>query len=64
MFSIDNHDFNIIEVDGVNSKPLNVDSIQIFAGQRYSAVVSLIETLAAVFSHYRLVLVERKPTRR
>nr|AID59415.1 laccase 7 precursor [Cerrena sp. HYB07] len=40
VFSIDNHDFNIIEVDGVNSKPLNVDSIQIFAGQRYSAVLN------------------------
>lgn len=31
----------IIEVDGVNSQPLNVDSLQIFAAQRYSIVVSL-----------------------
>lgn len=30
----------VIEVDGVNTKPLTVDSIQIFAGQRYSFVVS------------------------
>jgi iron transport multicopper oxidase len=29
----------IIEVDGVNVKPLVVDSIQIFAGQRYSFVL-------------------------
>ncbi|KAG6888181.1 hypothetical protein C0995_010025 [Termitomyces sp. Mi166 len=30
----------IIEVDGVNHEPLTVDSIQIFAGQRYSVVVA------------------------
>jgi iron transport multicopper oxidase len=29
----------IIEVDGVNTQPLVVDSIQIFAGQRYSFVL-------------------------
>lgn len=29
----------IIEVDGINSEPLAVDSLQIFAGQRYSFVV-------------------------
>jgi iron transport multicopper oxidase len=29
----------IIEVDGINHKPLVVDSIQIFAGQRYSFVL-------------------------
>nr|WGJ61556.1 laccase 15 precursor [Cerrena unicolor] len=40
VFSIDNHDFTVIEVDGVNSKPLNVDSVQIFAGQRYSLVLN------------------------
>ncbi|KAI0312942.1 laccase [Amylostereum chailletii] len=39
-FSIDNHTFTIIEVDGVNSQPLEVDQIQIFAGQRYSVVLS------------------------
>ncbi|KAG6872870.1 hypothetical protein C0995_005858 [Termitomyces sp. Mi166 len=30
----------IIEVDGVNHEPLTVDSLQIFAGQRYSVVVA------------------------
>lgn len=30
----------IIEVDGVNSEPLLVDSVQIFAAQRYSVVVN------------------------
>lgn len=40
-FSIDGHNLTIIEVDGVNTQPYVVDSIQIFAGQRYSFVVSI-----------------------
>ncbi|CAL1710124.1 unnamed protein product [Somion occarium] len=40
VFSIDNHNFTVIEVDGVNSQPLGVDSIQIFAAQRYSFVLA------------------------
>ncbi|THH28683.1 hypothetical protein EUX98_g5502 [Antrodiella citrinella] len=39
-FSIDGHDMTIIEVDGVNSQPLLVDSLDIFAAQRYSVVVN------------------------
>ncbi|KAM5532254.1 hypothetical protein V8D89_014093 [Ganoderma adspersum] len=39
-FSIDNHTLNVIEADGVNTKPLVVDSIPIFAGQRYSFVLT------------------------
>ncbi|KAI0646778.1 A fully functional laccase from the Ligninolytic fungus Pycnoporus Cinnabarinus [Trametes meyenii] len=38
-FSIDNHDLTVIEADSVNTQPLEVDSIQIFAGQRYSFVL-------------------------
>ncbi|KAH9479120.1 Laccase-2 [Psilocybe cubensis] len=38
-FSIDGHTMTIIEVDGVSVQPLEVDSIQIFAGQRYSFVL-------------------------
>ncbi|KAF8492161.1 laccase B [Russula emetica] len=38
-FSIDDHVMTVIEVDGTNVKPLRVDSIQIFAGQRYSFVL-------------------------
>ncbi|KAK2467180.1 hypothetical protein APHAL10511_000729 [Amanita phalloides] len=38
-FSISNHTMTIIEVDGIETKPLTVDSIQIFAGQRYSFVL-------------------------
>ncbi|KAJ7459572.1 laccase [Mycena galericulata] len=40
IFTIDGHNFTIIEVDGVNHQPLTVDSIQIFAGQRYSFVLA------------------------
>ncbi|KAJ7159025.1 laccase 2 precursor [Mycena crocata] len=40
IFSIDGHSMTIIEVDSVNHKPLTVDSIQIFAGQRYSFVLT------------------------
>jgi iron transport multicopper oxidase len=39
IFSIDGHTMTVIEADGVNTQPYTVDSIQIFAGQRYSVVV-------------------------
>ncbi|RDB27744.1 Laccase-1 [Hypsizygus marmoreus] len=39
-FSIDGHTMTIIEADGINVKPVTVDSIQIFAGQRYSFVLN------------------------
>ncbi|KAJ7469670.1 laccase [Mycena latifolia] len=39
IFTIDGHDMTIIEVDGVNHMPHTVDSIQIYAGQRYSFVL-------------------------
>ncbi|KAJ7083804.1 laccase [Mycena epipterygia] len=38
-FSIDGHTMQIIEVDSVSHKPYTVDSLQIFAGQRYSFVL-------------------------
>ncbi|KAI0246096.1 laccase C [Lactifluus subvellereus] len=44
-FSIDGHNMTIIEVDGNNVKPLVVDSIQIFAGQRYSFVLNANQTV-------------------
>ncbi|KAJ7175082.1 laccase 1 [Mycena crocata] len=40
IFSIDGHTMTIIEVDSVNVQPLTVDSITIFAGQRYSFVLN------------------------
>ncbi|KAK0469397.1 laccase 5 [Desarmillaria tabescens] len=38
-FSIDGHTMTIIESDGVSTQPIDVDSLQIFAGQRYSFVL-------------------------
>ncbi|KAK0205756.1 laccase [Desarmillaria ectypa] len=40
VFSIDSHNLTIIETDGVNTQPLLVDSLQIFAGQRYSVILN------------------------
>ncbi|KAJ6496268.1 laccase [Mycena sanguinolenta] len=40
IFTIANHQLTIIEVDGVAHQPLMVNSIQIFAGQRYSFVLT------------------------
>ncbi|KAI0923673.1 laccase [Taiwanofungus camphoratus] len=39
VFTIDDHNMSIIEADGVNTDPLPVDSIQIFAAQRYSFIL-------------------------
>ncbi|TFK59556.1 laccase [Pluteus cervinus] len=39
-FSIDGHNLTVIEADGVSVNPYTVDSIQIFAGQRYSFVLN------------------------
>ena len=33
-FSIDNHTMTVIEVEGTNVQPLQVDSLQIFVGER------------------------------
>lgn len=39
-FSIDQHEMTVIEADGEYTHPLIVDSLRIFAGQRYSVVVA------------------------
>ncbi|KAG1852027.1 laccase [Suillus tomentosus] len=39
IFSIDSHNLTIIEVDGQYVEPLVVDSIQIYAAQRYSFIL-------------------------
>ncbi|TFK34058.1 laccase [Crucibulum laeve] len=38
-FSIDGHTFLVIEADGQSTTPVLADSLQIFAGQRYSVVL-------------------------
>ncbi|KAK7456415.1 hypothetical protein VKT23_010663 [Stygiomarasmius scandens] len=39
VFSIDGHDMQIIEADAVNTQPLTVNSLEIYAAQRYSFVL-------------------------
>jgi iron transport multicopper oxidase len=39
IFSIDNHNFTIIEADGKAVAPLSVDTMAIYVGQRYSFVL-------------------------
>ena len=40
MFSIDGHNLTVIEADGILTEPLLVDSLQVFAGQRYSVIMN------------------------
>jgi len=44
-FSIDGHRMTIIEADGEPTRPLQVDFIQIFAGQRYSFILQANQTV-------------------
>ncbi|KAJ3482318.1 hypothetical protein NLI96_g7059 [Meripilus lineatus] len=39
-FTIDGHEMTVIEADGVNTEPLRVEAIQIFAAQRYSFILN------------------------
>jgi iron transport multicopper oxidase len=39
LFSIDGHNFTVIEADGELTEPLVVDQLRILAGQRYSVVL-------------------------
>ncbi|KAH0830311.1 laccase [Lanmaoa asiatica] len=43
-FTIDGHAMTVIETDGVETEPLVVDSLSVFAGQRYSVVVTANKT--------------------
>jgi iron transport multicopper oxidase len=40
LFSIDSHTMTVIEVEGTNVQPLEIDGVELFAGQRYSVVVT------------------------
>ncbi|KAF8994560.1 Cupredoxin [Cyathus striatus] len=44
--SVDNHNLTIIEADGVATKPMTVDTIEILAGQRYSVVLTADQPVA------------------
>ncbi|KAH7891011.1 laccase [Phlebopus sp. FC_14] len=39
-FTLDGHTMTVIETDGVETEPVEVDSLPVFAGQRYSVVVN------------------------
>ncbi|KAF9226982.1 laccase [Gyrodon lividus] len=39
-FTIDGHPMTVIETDGIETQPVVVDSLPVFAGQRYSVVVT------------------------
>ena len=39
VFSIDGHNLTVIEADGDNVQPLVVDSLQVFAGMKYSRIL-------------------------
>ncbi|KAI9509110.1 laccase [Russula earlei] len=45
-FSIDGHQMTVIEVEGNNVQPLLIDSLVIFAGQRYSVVINADQPVA------------------
>ncbi|KAF9218762.1 laccase [Gyrodon lividus] len=44
-FTIDGHPMTVIEADGTETEPMVVDSLPIFAGQRYSVVVTANQTV-------------------
>ncbi|KIJ65365.1 multicopper oxidase [Hydnomerulius pinastri MD-312] len=46
LFSIDGHNLTVIEADGLLTEPLLVDSLQIFAGQRYSVILEANKPIA------------------
>ncbi|KAG9100807.1 laccase [Ceratobasidium sp. 392] len=45
-FSIEGHRLTIIEADGIAHQPLVVDSLDIYAGQRYSVILEANQTVA------------------
>ena len=44
-FQIDGHNMTVIEADGVETESVTVDSLVIYAGQRYSVVVTANQTV-------------------
>ena len=44
-FTIDGHPMTVIETDGTETQPLVVDSLAVYAGQRYSVVVTANQTV-------------------
>ncbi|KAG2132889.1 multicopper redoxase [Suillus bovinus] len=51
VFTIDNHVFTVIEADSEYTTPLEVDSIQIYAGQRYSFILTADQPIDTYWIH-------------
>lgn len=51
-FAIEAHSFTVIEVDGVNHRPLTATSLSISAGQRYSIIVNANQKIANYWIAY------------
>ncbi|CAG8434167.1 9205_t:CDS:10, partial [Scutellospora calospora] len=49
LFSIDNHAFTLIEVDGANTQPSTIQWLQINVGQRYSVIVNASQPVGNYF---------------
>ena len=56
VFQIDGHTFTVIEADGVNTNPVEVDSVQILAGMS-SRVISEITLTYIVYLGQRYSLI-------
>ena len=54
--SIDNHKMTIIEVDGIETEPLEVDILPIANGQRFSVVVNMDQPVDNYCEHPSLSL--------
>ncbi|KAH8102709.1 laccase [Cristinia sonorae] len=52
MFSVDNHEMTIIEVEGTTTQTHKINQIQILAGQRYSFVVCSLNANQAVGNYW------------
>ncbi|KAK7029545.1 laccase, multicopper oxidase, benzenediol:oxygen oxidorectuctase [Paramarasmius palmivorus] len=52
-FSIDQHTMTVFEADGVNHQAVTVDSLKVFAGQRYSFIVWKLKAILFSISDLR-----------
>lgn len=51
-FAVESHSFTVIEVDGINHRPLTATSLSISAGQRYSVVLNANQEIANYWIAY------------
>lgn len=56
-FTIDGHTMTVIETDGIETEPLVIDSLSVYAGQRYSVVMTANQTIG----NYRIRALSSHP---